>query len=42
MVEHFGIQHFFLTLTAIETSSFCCEEIIDIENFTKHLHTLLY
>jgi hypothetical protein len=41
MVEHFGMQCFFLTFISIETSSFRCEEIIDIEIFTKHLHTLL-
>jgi hypothetical protein len=32
---------FFFTFVANETSSFRCEEIIDIQNFTKHLHTLL-
>jgi hypothetical protein len=41
MVEHFRMQCFFFTLTTTKTSSFCCEEINDIENFTKHLHTLL-
>jgi hypothetical protein len=41
MVEHFGMQCFFLTLIATKANSFRCEEIIDIEIFTKHLHTLL-
>jgi hypothetical protein len=41
MVEHFGMPHFFLTLTTNETSFLQWEEIIDIEKIAKQIHTFL-
>jgi hypothetical protein len=35
MVEQFGMPYFFLTLTADETSSFCWENVIHIEDIAK-------